>query len=273
MKCLQENQQSNLLHLHSVDGSVPSKISGANNVSEPSHRQISSYDEAINRLVNWQCENPQFFLVQPPPEEHLVGCSLGKSYAMTVWKWLQTIKWPTIDENNPPNPADWGVSFLELICNFYIITGTLLPVATNTGERYVLYVDYFSDSAYMLPPKSRSANAQVYMMEKLLRQLVTLTGIEVIPTYQRHKRWPCSSLNKLGFHAPAGGIPRRPKLQKCQETMALVRSYLKDCGNEGSLCQPFKPTNLQPGIHHVIYEELTPKSRYNAAACTRKRRR
>jgi len=125
----------------------------------------------------------------------------------------------------------------------------------------------------MLPPKSRLANAQIYMLEKLLRQLVTLTGVEVIPTYQRHKRWPCSSLNKLGFHAPAGGIPRRPELQKCHETMTLVRSYLKDCRDEGSLCRPFKPSSLQPCIPHVIYEELTPKSRYNAAACTRKRRR
>ena len=125
----------------------------------------------------------------------------------------------------------------------------------------------------MLPPKSRSANAQVYMMEKLLRQMVTLTGIEVIPTYQRHKRWACSSLSKLGFHAPAGGIPRRPEIQKCQETMALVRSYLKDCGKEGSLCQPFKPPNIQPSIQHVICEELSPKSRFNAAERTRKRRR
>ena len=108
MKCLQENQQSNLLHLHSVDA-VPSKISGSMNVCQPSQMQISSHDEAINRLVNWKCENTDYFLAQPPPEEQVVGCSLGKSYAMTVWKWLQTIKWPSIDGNNPPNPADWGV--------------------------------------------------------------------------------------------------------------------------------------------------------------------
>ena len=273
MKCLQENQQSNLLHLHSVDGSVPSRIAGSRQAGEPNQLQISSHDEAMSRLVNWKCENPIYFLEQSPPEEHLVGCSLGKSYAITAWKWLKTIRWPTIDENNPPNPADWGVSYLELICNFYIITGTLLPVATNSGERYVQYVDYFSDVAYMLPPKSRSANAQVYMMEKLVRQMTTLTGIQVIPTYQRHKRWACSSLSKLGFHAPAGGIPRRPEIQKCQETMALVRSYLKDCGKEGSLCQPFKPPNIQPSIQHVICEELSPKSRFNAAERTRKRRR
>ena len=126
--------------------------------------------------------------------------------------------------------------------------------------------------AYLLPPKARSANAQVYMLEKLLRQLVILTRVEVIPTFQRHKRWPCCSLAKMGFHPPAGGIPRRPKMQKTQETIAAVRSYLKQCEKSGSLNHAMKPSPYIPSVSHVHSCELSPKSRYNAAACTRKRR-
>ena len=145
---------------------------------------------------------------------------------------------------------------MELVCNLQIITGILLPVATNPGERYINYVDYFSDEAYLLPPKARAANAQVYMLEKLLRQLVTLTKVEVIPTFQRHKRWPCCSLAKLGFHPPAGGIPRRPKMQKAQETIAVVRSYLKQCEKSGSSNHALKPSSYVPSIPHVQSCEL-----------------
>ncbi len=165
---------------------------------------------------------------------------MGQSYAITVWRWLQTLEWPPVDGNNPPNPLDWGISFLELVRSLQIITGIFLPVATNPGERYVNYVDYFSDEAYLLPPKARAANAQVYMLEKLLRQLVTLTKVEVIPTFQRHKRWPCCSLAKLGFHPPAGGIPRRPKMQKAQDNRSCLKiRQLESCIETVIICTQY----------------------------------
>ena len=52
MKCLQENQKNNLLHLHSADGSVPCSNLVDNN-SGNTDTNLSSFDVATTHLVNW----------------------------------------------------------------------------------------------------------------------------------------------------------------------------------------------------------------------------
>ena len=106
MKCIQERQKDNLLHLHSIDGSVPSKTTTENRNLENQLSLTSSHDDALTHMVQWNPQEPAVFLIQPVPEDLLIGCSLGQSYAITVWRWLQTLEWPPVDGNNPPNPLD-----------------------------------------------------------------------------------------------------------------------------------------------------------------------
>ena len=51
MKCLQENQKNSLLHLHSVDGSLPSRTSTNNGNLETNHPEGTSHDAAMMHLV------------------------------------------------------------------------------------------------------------------------------------------------------------------------------------------------------------------------------
>ena len=216
MKFHQSNPKNQLQKLHAVEGQ------GQIDPDDPQ----SSFDAAYNKLVSWVPINPQVFLQDFIPDNILPCVSIGASISKTVWRWLMLLEWPTGEHVNDHDPNDWGISFLELVFNLLVCTGQLLPVSVNPNDRYVQYLPYWSDDAILLPMKVRSAKLQVYAMEKLFRQFNTFTNIPVVPSFVKHRQYACTSLAKLGYHPPVGGIPKRPKLPRVSETMDLVRAYL-----------------------------------------------
>ena len=149
-------------------------------------------------------------------------------------------------------------------------TGQLLPVSINPNERYVNYTPYWSDTAILQPPKVRSANMQVYALEKLSRQLTKLSGIPVIPSFAKHRQISCTSLAKMGFHPLVAGISKRPNLPQAEETMCHVNSNLQKAIPINSLNLPIDRPNCQPCVVHEELLEISPRSRFNAAATLRK---
>lgn len=98
----------------------------------------------------------------------------------------------------------------------------------------------------------------------------SMSEIHVVPSFQKKQWWPCKSLHRPGFRAPASGIPRRPKLPLVNETMRTAHSYLDKCRESGSLSLPLeKPTN-SPILQLEMQNELSPKSRFRLAAKVRK---
>ena len=262
MKYHQLNPKNQLQKLHAVEGQ---------NQIDPDNHQ-SSFDLAASKLVNWIPLQSQIYLNTPLPEDILPCVSLGASITRTVWRWLMMLEWPTGEQSQEHDPNDWGISYLELVFNLVVCTGQLLPVSVNPNERYVQYVSYWSDEAILLPPKNRSANIQVYALEKWCRQLAKLSSIAVIPNFVKHRQYACTSLAKLGYHPPVAGIPKRPKLPRAEETMNLVRSYLAKAIPLNTLCLAIDRPVIQPLFDHEILEECSPKARYNSAATLRKKR-
>ena len=232
--------------------------------------EMTSYEQALEHLITWTPQHSKIFLVHQHEISILQAVSLGGSIATLVWRWLQLLEWPSCDGSDNSDLGDWGITYFELVVNFLTCTGHALPIAINPGERYVQYCQYWSDDALLLPPRTRAAHIQVYSLEKLFRQLFTLSGYHVVPSFEKKQWWPCKSLHRLGFRAPASGIPRRPKLPLVNETMTMVHKYLEKCKDLGSLSLPLdKPTN-NPILQFEMQDELSPKSRFRRAAKVRK---
>lgn len=92
----------------------------------------------------------------------------------------------------------------------------------------------------------------------------------MVPSFPKTQRWPCKSLQRLGFHAPASGIPRRPKMPLPVETMQFVQTYLDKCRKCGDMSIPLDRPNNIPILHSDLHDELSPKSRFNTAVKVRK---
>ena len=255
---------------HSLDGGR--NDSNIISIHENDQRQTdkTAYELAYDHLISWVPSVSKHFLEHPPPSEILQAVSLGGSIATLVWRWLQLLEWPPNDGDGEPESGDWGITYFELVVNFLVCSGHALPIATNPGDRYVQYCAYWSEEALMLPTKTRAAHIQVYSMEKLFRQLFTLSTIQVVPSYPKHQWWPCKSLHRMGFRAPASGIPRRPKLPLVEETMMMVRNYLDKIRASGSLSFPLDRPSNQPILHLELADELSPKSRFRSAATIRR---
>ena len=267
---INSNKKNNLHHQHSLDGSNQGNFSKSSIeiIDMQSHK--SSFQLALEHLIEWTPQNCEVFLNVTPPEIVFKATSLGSSTASLVWRWLQLLEWPSNDEQENHDPNDWGVTYFELVVNFLVCTGEALPIAINPGERYVQYCRYWSEDAFLLPSKTRAAHIQVYTMEKLFRQFKTLSGIAVVPSFPKTQRWPCKSLQRLGFHAPASGIPRRPKMPLPVETMQFVQTYLDKCRKCGDMSIPLdRPNNIHI-LHSDLHDELSPKSRFNTAVKVRK---
>ena len=77
--------------------------------------------------------------------------NVGGRIADLVWQWLHTIQWP----DGPSAPHDWGISWLELLFNFYLCTGQRFPVRIDTvqGRKTQIqqYVPYDSNEAVARP--------------------------------------------------------------------------------------------------------------------------
>ena len=68
------------------------------------------------------------------------------------------------------------------------------------------------------------------------------------------------------------GISKRPKLPHPEVTMNLVNSYLKKAIPINSLNLPIDRPTCQPCVVHEEIQEISPRSRYNAAATLRKQK-
>ena len=54
----------------------------------------------------------------------------GTNFAFRLWAWLQTLEWPDHSVHSQ-EPFAWGISWLELLLNFLVITGTMPPIRVS----------------------------------------------------------------------------------------------------------------------------------------------
>ena len=106
---------------------------------------------------------------------------------------------------------------------------------------------------------------QAYSLEKIIRQLETLTEQILIPKYNKYRYRPCSSIHSLGIRRKVAGIARRPMIPYQQETMKVIHDYVEAFRKTNGLHQPFCIPSLCPLIRRSQMDELTAKERFYRA--------
>ena len=244
------------------------------NAGGSSSMQQSPYDHAYSIMINWNPDNyhsPVLPVLSTPIYE---AVSLGPSIACQVWDWLRLLKWPQEEDALAPNgPDDFGISYLELVFNFGLCAQRLLPVVVDSKAHPVVYVQYSSDEAKMLPKHTRAANYQICTLEKVIRQLSNFTKSKPIPDIPQPHRKPCRSLANLGFRVHAAGIPKRPVIPLQEETMHCVKQYLEHLPNRDKFDQPLVIPVRDALVATYDIPDLSPVHRVNAAARLRHRLR
>ena len=156
---------------------------GTGHEPRPIPREIA----ALRHLGAWLPTTPRIIPFTELTQQQAVCCNVGGRIADLVWQWLHTIQWP----DGPSAPHDWGVSWLELLFNFYLCTGQRFPVRIETvqGRKTQIqqYVPFDSNEAVARPLLFRVLEEQI---SHLTCRSDTILGVAHISS--RSGVLPCS---------------------------------------------------------------------------------
>lgn len=187
----------------------------------------------------------------------LQGANIGKA----LFLWARQLQWPPDYETSDKN--DWGMSWLEIIFNFYIVTGYNLPIRTEGSGAKSVYISYQSPEALLLPKTKRAASLQILTFRNLLQNVQTIEKQLFFPQFKESK---CKSLQRLGHPSPVAGVPRRPILPRQNETIVAVQQYVLALQKSAALHNPVYLKDTQPSLHFDHIQEETPQFRFNKYA-------
>ena len=170
------------------------------------------------------------------------------SICALVKTWF--LSWP--ENYGEADKSDWGMSWLELVFNFYIVTGYNLPIRTEGSGAKSVYISYQSPEAILLPKAKRAASLQILTFRNLLQNLQTLIGDVFFPEFKESK---CRSLQRLGHACPVAGVPRRPMIPRQEETITAVRQYIMSLQSSAALFQVIYIKDVQPTLQLKSIED------------------
>lgn len=215
-------------------------------------------------------------LLPIPDDEFFLANSLGAKLGKAVFLWAATLEWPHEDlqsscDYNNQIVGSWGISHLELLINFILVTGFYFPVRVSGSAGSSKFVQYFSEEAMLLPPHRRSAGAQIQSMQACLTCLSTLSQLSMIPSYRKKGH---TSLQRIHFNSHVGGVSRRPKMHLPQETLHEVVKYIHGLGNLQTVHAPLDVSCSSPLISiSWQLEEPCPQVRFQNYARVMMRRK
>ena len=221
----------------------------------PDNAQTSRRDEA------WIAQCPadaSIWHIPAPEDQWLLACSWPPFFTIPLWKWLQQLRWQTRTGATP------GVTGLELLVDFVIVTGTCPPVHATQNGRYLNVLD-----RNQCQPVTQRAWVQAIL--ECARQLSRLSGICLIPS----KRAKVPTLKPLGYEQSRNGLQQRPAWHDARSNLRLLRKVLLDGG-----VQPLieyvrgMPACTEETNHRVIvqYHDMTYSARDRLGKRLRKRR-
>ena len=110
--------------------------------------------QAVDYLGSWS------------PPSVVSSPSSGAVFSKHVWYWLHTLRWQGDSTRSPS--TDWGVSWLELVVNFRLVTGCDIPI--------MLQWDHATASAEWLWPTDDKVNLLPFGVLGVARQIKVLSG-------------------------------------------------------------------------------------------------
>lgn len=193
----------------------------------------------------------------------------GANITRLVYTWWGTIQWNHPQEEEPL--SKWGISWLELYCNFVIVTGQHMPINVAQKAFDHEWIPWDTDRAQLLPLKKKHAGAQQRTLQWLMKAIARYLGRDLWPTEVPQK---AQTLTRLGFNADCwGGIAKRPRILQPQETIDMVWALLQGQGSGGRMTVQLPPNKNKPSISVEKGIEPTQKQRKEAQKRLRDKQR
>lgn len=231
---------------------------------KPPNRVIGDSDseamgqEAFLFMRDFAPQNYMALHTDNVPDDTFHLCLQGASIGKALFLWARQLRWPSDYETSDKN--DWGMSWLGIIFNFYIVTGHNLPIRLEGSGAKSVYISYQSPEALLLPKTNRAASLQILTFRNLLQNVQTIEKQLFFPHFKESK---CKSLQRLGHPSPVPGVPRRPILPRQSETIVAVQQYVFSLQNSAALHNPVCLNHLQPSLHYSPIREETSQFRFN----------
>ena len=187
----------------------------------------------------------------------LQGANLGKA----LFTWARLLRWP--ENYGEEDKSDWGMSWLELVFNFYIVTGYNLPIRTEGAGAKSVYISCQSPEDILLPKAKRAASLQILTFRNLLQNVQTLISEDFFPDFKESK---CKSLQRLGHVCPVAGVPRRPMIPRQEATVTAVRQYILSLQSSAALHQVIYIKDVQPSLQLTHIEDPPANIRFKRYA-------
>lgn len=162
-------------------------------------------------------------IVCPDLTPEVAGCfSWGHKAGTAVYHWLQTVKW----QSPASSQDDFGITYLELLFNFVLVTGCMLPVTISKKSTVTHFCEFDQPSSAILSKRAKSAAAQGVVLIYIIRQLEMLLQTSLIPAT---RSIGISSLLNLGYNNmhKKTGFKQRPELLYGKETVTMMENCLK----------------------------------------------
>ena len=149
------------------DANISSNPDGQNQDSQD-HHLVNRKKSFKSVAESWKVSDPIHIPFIEPTNDLLLCCSWGMEVAFDVYQWAQTIKWPSCKE---PLKGDCGITFLELLANFLLVTGKTIPVTIKRLGTRITWAPFNSEQSYIQPQRAKSAMAQAVVLDSIIQQL------------------------------------------------------------------------------------------------------
>ena len=193
----------------------------ADTVAGSSQAAVSRFKQMQKRLGDWKVVESLFIPFYTPEDDLFRAIPAGQKIARAVWSWMHTIRWP---RQGSTQRDDVGITYLELLANFYLFSGMRLPVVFHFERKSSLtsFRDYDSAETQMLPCSAKAASQQYTTLTTIMQQLNDVTRNWSLPGTKQ------SLLKERKIFYPlrqCGTFVSRPEIDRASETVNWVINY------------------------------------------------
>ena len=226
--------------------------------ARPETHDGQAHEGSIQFLLDWEPQDHAIAVRQEIDPRVFQAITCGNVFGSAVWDWLHTISWNTDTSPVRRGNNDPGITWLELVVNFTLLTGIHVPLIYNREGQIVSWMWPDDSQAELLPAKARSVASQVLIFAGVVKMLQSLSGVQVV----KGPRGEPSSLWHLGFRRKRNGFCRRPVLLRHDETLSICQRYLQGCHPAWDDIYVFHTDRSIP-LAEVSLPPVGPKERWN----------
>ena len=191
---------------------------------------------ALQQLQQWDIQEPWTW---PTPSMDLSRESVwGPTMTSKLLQWLQQLRWPS----NQNAPDEFGVTWLELACSFWMTVGCFIPVKRQDqrGVWRVIPIDSYATA--MLHQVKFSEQAK--MLSQWIDQVGDLIDTKIIPAYPRGL---VRSLYTIGSGIQSSGVQVRPSFPWQEQVVTTLHLHFQNVKSQSMTVIP--NFQLAPGVN------------------------